>query len=326
MVHHRVDEDYDDNQQINQQNRNYAEYGAQNADANQKALPNWLNFLLSRLRDAPNAIRAQQQHDATTKLFEHHYGRKASDSNIANERAIKKEQELLFQREEEMLGLELNKKGVSPSIGDDYAKDYVETALLTVLILRTCVAASIELIRNGFPITQRFIFTCHHVAGVIVGVGSQRRDVKLVADEFKPLIGTNSSALNMLTKMSKDQIKELYTSIKLIASKSPTPQKKQSFPTLQQLLVIAVIIISELVLISIITSQLNSTVLQPISNDDAIVTICTLINVSTLLSTIAINRPDATITTIVFLSKWCIAANYRFQTSIVDAWEEERGA
>ncbi|KAA6372616.1 MAG: hypothetical protein EZS28_031857, partial [Streblomastix strix] len=292
MAHHRDDEDDDDNEQINQQNRNQANHGAQNADANQNALPDWLNVLMGRPRDTPNAIRAQQQRDATTKLFEHYYGRKASDLNPTNERAIKRERELLFQQEEEMLGLELNKEGVCPSTGEDDAEYDVETAQLAVLIQRACVAASTALIKGDFPATQRFILTCHHVVRMIAGDASQRRDVKLVADEFKPLIGKKGSVQNALSKQSKDRIKELNTSIKLIASKSPTLQKKQSFPTEQQLLVIAVLVISELVPISIITSQLNSTVFQPISNDDAIATVCILINVSTLLSNYAINRPE----------------------------------
>ncbi|KAA6372721.1 MAG: hypothetical protein EZS28_031752, partial [Streblomastix strix] len=188
MAHHRIDED-DDNQQTNQQNRNQADHGAQNADAKQNALLDWLNVLMGRPRDTPIAIRAQQQHDVTTKLFEHYYGRKAADLNPTSERASKRERELLFQREEEMLGLELNKEGVYSSTGDGDAEDDVETAQLAVLIQRACVAASTALIQGDFPATQRFILTCHHVARVIAGDASQRRDVKLVADEFKPLIG-----------------------------------------------------------------------------------------------------------------------------------------
>ncbi|KAA6382588.1 MAG: hypothetical protein EZS28_021885, partial [Streblomastix strix] len=67
MAHHRDDENDDDNQQIIQQNRNQADHGAQNADANQNALPDWLNVLTGHPRDTPNAIRAEQQRDATTK-------------------------------------------------------------------------------------------------------------------------------------------------------------------------------------------------------------------------------------------------------------------
>ncbi|KAA6357254.1 MAG: hypothetical protein EZS28_047219, partial [Streblomastix strix] len=185
---------------------------------------------------------------------------------------------------------------------------------------------STALIQGDFPATQRFILTCHHVARVIASDASQRRDVKLVADEFKPLIGKKGSVLNALSKQSKDQINELNISIKLIASKSPTPQKKQSFPTEQQLLVIAVLVISEFVPLSIITSQLNSSVLQPISDDDAIATVCIQNNVSTLLSNYAINRPDTTIIIMVFQFKWCVVTNYRSQTSIIDAREGERGA
>ncbi|KAA6397731.1 MAG: hypothetical protein EZS28_006734, partial [Streblomastix strix] len=53
MAHHRDDEDDDDNEQINQQNRNQADHDARNADANQKALPDWLNVLMGRPRDTP---------------------------------------------------------------------------------------------------------------------------------------------------------------------------------------------------------------------------------------------------------------------------------
>ncbi|KAA6376933.1 MAG: hypothetical protein EZS28_027541 [Streblomastix strix] len=326
MAHHRDDEDDNDNEQINQQNRNQANHGAQNADANQNALPDWLNVLMGRPREIPNAIRAQQQRDTTTKLFEHNYGRKTSDLNPSYERATKRQMVLLFQREEEMLGLELNKEGAYPSTGEDDAEDDVETAQLAFLIQRACLAASTALIQGDFSAIKRFILTCHIVARVITGEASQRRDVKLVANEFKPLIGKKGSVLSAFSKQSKDQIKELNTSIKLIASKQPTPQKKQCFPTEQQHIVIAVLVISELVPISIIKSQLNSTVLQPISNDDAIATVCILINVSILLSNHAINRPEATIIIIIFQSKWYVVTNYHSQTSMIDARKGERGA
>ncbi|KAA6383716.1 MAG: hypothetical protein EZS28_020757 [Streblomastix strix] len=299
-----IDEDDDDNQQINKQNRNLAENGAQNADANKNALPDWLNVPMGRPRDTPNAIRAQQHHEAITKLFEYYYGRKASDLNPTNKRAIKRERKLLFQQDDEMLGFELNKEGVYLSTSDDDAEKDVKTAQLAVLIQRTCVADSTAPIQGDFPTTQRFIHTCHHVARVIAGDASQSRDVKLVTGQFKPQIGKKGSVLNAFSKQSKDKIKELSTSIKLIASKSPINQKKQSIPPQQQLLITAVLVISEFVPLSIITSQLISTVLQPISNDDAIATICILINISTLLSTYAISRPNAIITTIVFQPQW----------------------
>ncbi|KAA6374532.1 MAG: hypothetical protein EZS28_029941 [Streblomastix strix] len=103
MANHRDDEDDDDNQQINQQNRNQADYGEQNAQANLNALSDWLNVLMGRPRDSSNLIRAQQQRDATTKLFEHYSGSKAFDLNKMNERATKHERQLLFQRGEQML-------------------------------------------------------------------------------------------------------------------------------------------------------------------------------------------------------------------------------
>ncbi|KAA6380829.1 MAG: hypothetical protein EZS28_023644, partial [Streblomastix strix] len=88
--------------------------------------------------------------------------------------------------------------------------------------------------------TQRFILTCHHVARVIAGDASQRRDVKLVADEFKPLIGKKGSVLNAFSKQSKDQIKELNTTIKLVASKSPIPEIQQNQQTVMEISTILV--------------------------------------------------------------------------------------
>ncbi|KAA6362235.1 MAG: hypothetical protein EZS28_042238, partial [Streblomastix strix] len=93
-----------------------------------------------------------------------------------------------------------------------------------------CVAASTALIQLDFPATQRFILTYHHVARVIVGDSYLSRDVKLAADEFKPLIGKKGLALNALSNQSKDQIKGLNSSIKLIVSKSPIPQVQLTQP------------------------------------------------------------------------------------------------
>ncbi|KAA6381588.1 MAG: hypothetical protein EZS28_022886 [Streblomastix strix] len=217
MAHHRIDEDDDDNQQINQQNQNIDDHGAQNADTNQNTLPDWLNVLMGRPRDIPNAIRTYQKRDATTKLFEHYFGRKASDLNPMSERASKHEREQLFQQEEEMLGLVLNKEGVYTCTSDGDAEDDIKTAQLAVLIQRTCVAASTALIQGDFPATQRFILTCHHDARVFAGDASQRRDVKIVADEFKTLIGKKDSVLNAQSKQFKNQIKEMITTINLSA-------------------------------------------------------------------------------------------------------------
>ncbi|KAA6391821.1 MAG: hypothetical protein EZS28_012651 [Streblomastix strix] len=185
---------------------------------------------MGRPRDTPNAIRAQQQRDATTKLYEHYYGKKASDLNPTSKRASKCETQLLFQLKEEILGLELNKEGVYPSSGDADAEDDIETASLVVLIQRACVAASTALIHFDFPVTQRLILTCIHVAKVIAGDASQRRDVKLVADEFKPLIGKKGTIPNALSRQSKDQNMELNTTIKLVSSKSPIPEEQLTQP------------------------------------------------------------------------------------------------
>ncbi|KAA6371964.1 MAG: hypothetical protein EZS28_032509 [Streblomastix strix] len=145
MAHHRVDEHDDDNQQINQQNRNLADHDAQNADANQNAMPDLLNVLMSGPRDKPNIIRAQQLRDPTNTLFEQYYGRNASDLNLTNKKATKRKMELLFKRVEKMFGLQLCNEGMYPSTGDGDAEQWQKNSYLMNINQREAAAALMAL-------------------------------------------------------------------------------------------------------------------------------------------------------------------------------------
>ncbi|KAA6373790.1 MAG: hypothetical protein EZS28_030686 [Streblomastix strix] len=98
-----------------------------------------------------------------------------------------------------MLGLEFKMEGVYPCTANGDAKYDVKMAQFAVWIQKACVAASTALIQGDIPANQRFILICHHVAQMIIGDASSRLDEKIVADEFKPLIGKKGSILNAQT-------------------------------------------------------------------------------------------------------------------------------
>ncbi|KAA6389146.1 MAG: hypothetical protein EZS28_015327, partial [Streblomastix strix] len=88
----------------------------------------FMRALLGRPPDSLAAQRLQQQLDAITQMYEQYNKKKTADLDPTGERASKHERELLLQREDEMLGLELNKFGAHPSTGEGDANVEVETS------------------------------------------------------------------------------------------------------------------------------------------------------------------------------------------------------
>ncbi|KAA6368703.1 MAG: hypothetical protein EZS28_035772, partial [Streblomastix strix] len=75
------------------------------------------------------------------------------------ERATKQEVEALLARQQDMLGLELNKQGLKPSTDRGDPEEEIETAQLAVLIQRAFVSGSAALIQSDFPASKRFFLT-----------------------------------------------------------------------------------------------------------------------------------------------------------------------
>ncbi|KAA6386634.1 MAG: hypothetical protein EZS28_017838 [Streblomastix strix] len=170
-----------------------------------QAVPPWMRVLLGRPPDSPEAVTLQEQLYAATKMYEVYYAKKAENLDPASERATKHERELLLKRENETLGLELNKKGVTPGSGGADPEDEIETARMAVLIQRACVAGSTALIQGDFQATQRFFLTCHHAARIIAGDFQQRRETAIISEQYKAVLGKNNNIFAVLGRESKEK-------------------------------------------------------------------------------------------------------------------------
>ncbi|KAA6401493.1 MAG: hypothetical protein EZS28_002976 [Streblomastix strix] len=92
-------------------------------------------------------------------MYEVYYAKKAENLDLTGERATKHVKELILQRDDETLGLEFKKNGVTPGSGGADPEDEIETARMAVLIQRACVAGSTALNQGDFQATQRRFLT-----------------------------------------------------------------------------------------------------------------------------------------------------------------------
>ncbi|KAA6356351.1 MAG: hypothetical protein EZS28_048122, partial [Streblomastix strix] len=109
--------------------------------------------------------------------------------------------------------------GVKPSTGVGDALEKIETAQLAVLIQRACEAGSAALIQGDFVATQRFFLTCHHAARMVAGEVQRRREMTLVGKKFKGLLAKEGDAFSVLSKESKEKLKELPQIVKFMQQK-----------------------------------------------------------------------------------------------------------
>ncbi|KAA6370584.1 MAG: hypothetical protein EZS28_033889 [Streblomastix strix] len=164
-----------------------------------------------------------------TIMYETYYHKSAEKLDPTGERATKQEVEALLARQQDMLGLELNEQGVKPSTGSGDPEEEIETAQLAVLIQRACVAGSAALTQGDFPATQRFFLTCHHAARFIAGEAQRRREIALVGKEYQAILGKNGDSFSVLSKESKDKMKQLPQIVKFMST-----QQAVATPTTQQ--------------------------------------------------------------------------------------------
>ncbi|KAA6380574.1 MAG: hypothetical protein EZS28_023900 [Streblomastix strix] len=198
-------------------------------------IPLFMRALLGRPSNYPAAHRLQQQLDTNNQMYEQYYKKKATDLNPTGERATKHERELLLQRKDEILGLELNKFGVHPSTVESDANVEVETSQLAVLIQRACVASSAAMIQEDPIAVQRFFLTIHHAAGIIAGDAQQRRELAIVNEQLKEALGKSGDAYCVLGKLSKDRIKEQVQINKVIQTPAiQTPVNQLTQPQINQ--------------------------------------------------------------------------------------------
>ncbi|KAA6386388.1 MAG: hypothetical protein EZS28_018084, partial [Streblomastix strix] len=195
-----------------------------------QAVPPWMRVLLGRTPDSPEAMKLQEQLDAATKMNEMHSAKKAENLDTTGERATKHERELLLQREDETLGLELNKKGVTPGYGGVHPEYEIETARMAVLIQKAYVAGQTALIQGDFQATQRFFLTCHHASCIIAGDSYRHREKALISEQYKAVLSKDNNIFAVFGRESKEKIKESNKILKIITPTSETTPAVQITP------------------------------------------------------------------------------------------------
>ncbi|KAA6354375.1 MAG: hypothetical protein EZS28_050098, partial [Streblomastix strix] len=92
--------------------------------------------------------------------------------------------------------------------GENDLEVEVETQKFAVLAQHACVAAETALIFGDVREATRQILTAHNANRIIAGDAQQRREVALVADQFKNVLGKNASVYKVLGEQSKQVIRE----------------------------------------------------------------------------------------------------------------------
>ncbi|KAA6395468.1 MAG: hypothetical protein EZS28_009007 [Streblomastix strix] len=175
--------------------------------------------LMGKLSNYSQARALKQQLDVNTMTYGIYYHKNAEQLDPTGERASKQEVDALLARWEEIIRLELNHIGVKPSTGVSDASEDIETAQLAVIIQRVCVAGSAALIQGNFTVTQRFLLTCYHVARMVSGKDQRRQKMTLVGKEFKGLLAKDGDVFSVLSKESKEKLKEPPLVVKFMQQK-----------------------------------------------------------------------------------------------------------
>ncbi|KAA6403334.1 MAG: hypothetical protein EZS28_001129, partial [Streblomastix strix] len=129
-----------------------------------EAIPFWTRLMLGQNVNNAEGKHLKQQLNATIKLFENYYGKKASQILQTGEHASKCQKELLLGREYLTQGLEMNGRGAPESIVVSDAEKEVETEQFAVFVEHSLVAATTALVQGDFQAAQQFILISHHTA------------------------------------------------------------------------------------------------------------------------------------------------------------------
>ncbi|KAA6393461.1 MAG: hypothetical protein EZS28_011007 [Streblomastix strix] len=171
-------------------------------------IPPFMRAVLVMTPSSPATQRQQQQLDVNTQMHQQYYKKNVADLDLIGETATKHQRQLLLQREDEKLCLELNKFGAIPSTGEGNANIQVETSQSAFQIQRACVAGSAAMIYEDSFAVQRIFLTNHHAARILAGDTQKIRELVLVKNLFKVAFYKNGDSYRVLGKLSKDWVKE----------------------------------------------------------------------------------------------------------------------
>ncbi|KAA6367929.1 MAG: hypothetical protein EZS28_036543 [Streblomastix strix] len=182
----------------------------------------WVYDFIVNTPNSQEETKRTQLFDAATKVFVKFYKQKERVFDTTSERANKLERERLLERNENIVGLELNEKEVIGCSGESDLKVEVETQRFAVLAQHACVAAETALIFGDVLEATRQILTAHNHTRIIADDAWQMCEVASVADEFKDVLRKKVSVYKVLGEQSKYAIRESAKTAKiLVESQKP---------------------------------------------------------------------------------------------------------
>ncbi|KAA6381590.1 MAG: hypothetical protein EZS28_022884 [Streblomastix strix] len=187
----------------------------------------WVYDFISNTPNSQEEIQRTQLLDAATKVFIKYHKQIERVLDPTSERANKLERERLPERDEDIVGLELNEKEVIGCSRENNLEVEVETQKFAVLAQHAYVAAESALIFGDVREAARQILTAHNANRIIAGDAQQKREVALVADKFNYVLGKNASVYKVLGELSKLFIRESAQTTKILAeSQKPINPKR----------------------------------------------------------------------------------------------------
>ncbi|KAA6402223.1 MAG: hypothetical protein EZS28_002250 [Streblomastix strix] len=189
----------------------------------------WVYDFISNTPKSQEETQRTQLLDAITKVFVKFFKQKQIVIDPTSERANKLERDSFLERDEDIVSPELNEKEVIGCSGENDLEIEVGTQRFAVPAQHACVAAETALIFSDIREATRQILTARNATRIIARDSQQMREVALVADQFKDILGKNASVYKVLGEQSKQAIRESAKTAKILAeSQKPIDPKQLS--------------------------------------------------------------------------------------------------
>ncbi|KAA6389659.1 MAG: hypothetical protein EZS28_014811, partial [Streblomastix strix] len=188
----------------------------------------WVYDFISNTPNSQEETQRTQLLDVAKKVFVKYYKQKERVLDSTSERANKLERERLLEKDEDIVGLELNEKEVNSQSGEINQEVQVESKRFAVLAQHACVAAETALIFGDVREATCQILTANNANRIIAGEAQQKREVALISDQFKDVFRKNATVYKVLGEQSKQAIRESAKIAKiLVESQKPIGPKNQ---------------------------------------------------------------------------------------------------
>ncbi|KAA6386607.1 MAG: hypothetical protein EZS28_017863 [Streblomastix strix] len=214
---------------------------------NQQNNPNGALAQLQQLADqgitSPQDKIIKERLAIATKIMEQYYGKKASELDPTGERATKRQKQRLEEMEDDCMGIEINKASAKEKGGPLDPEFETEQCRLAVSAQRASAAALHAMALEDYKSATMWTLHAHHIARIIAGENQARRETALASEQFKGILSSEISALDVFGDESKRKIKDIAKTQKILADQgkqttvqtplAPIPQQITQTPPQQ---------------------------------------------------------------------------------------------